>query len=136
MFDVLILILWTIPTAAIATASCLLIELSPKNVSGDPTQPTLWLHGLGDVSQVCRKFQVRDLSLIDGELSVAGDETEIELQVEFEPDARVDYPAFLRLQAELCALAGKTVCLLHKRADRPVASSVTGPPARVLDAAA
>jgi predicted nucleotidyltransferase len=136
MSDVLNFILWTIPTTALATASVLLAKLLAGKASEDLTQPNLWIPGLENVSQVCRKFQVRDLSLIGARPSRAGDEKDIELLVEFEPDARVDYPAFLRLQADLCALAGRTVCLVHKRADGPVASSATGPEARVLYAAA
>jgi predicted nucleotidyltransferase len=135
MSDVLILILWTIPTAALVTASMLLAKLSAEKASEDPTQPNLWIPGLANVSHVCRKFRVRNLSLLGAKPSRAGDEEEIELLVEFEPDARVDYPAFLRLQADLCALAGRTVCLVHVRADRPVASRVTRPEARVLYAA-
>ncbi len=136
MSDVLILILWTIPTAALASAFMVLAELSAGKVSADPTQSNLWIPGLANLSQVCRKFQVRELSIIGARPSPAGDEKEIELLVEFEPDAKVDYPAFLRLQADLCALAGRTVCLVHKRADRPVAPRETGPEAQVLYAAA
>jgi predicted nucleotidyltransferase len=136
MSDVLILILWTIPTAAFATAFMVLAELSPGKASADPTQPNLWISGLANLSQVCRKFRVRELSLIGARLVPAGDEKEIELLVEFEPDAMVDYPAFLRLQADLCELAGRTVYLVHNRADRPVAPRVTGPEGRVLYAAA
>src|ERR1700675_4953265 len=98
MSDVLDFILWTIPTTALATASVLLAKLLAGKASEDLTQPNLWIPGLENVSQVCRKFQVRDLSLIGARPSRAGDEKNIELLVEFEPDARVDYPAFLRLQ--------------------------------------
>ena len=136
MSDVLTLVLWTIPTAALATAFMVLAELSEGKPSADPTQPTLWIPGLANLSQACRKFQVRELSLIGVRLSPAGDEKELGLLVEFEPDAKVDYPAFLRLQADLCALAGRTVYLVHKRADMPVAPRKTGPEAQVLYAAA
>jgi predicted nucleotidyltransferase len=135
--DVLInLTLWTIPTAALATALMLLAQMSAGKASADPTQPNLWIPCLANLSQVCRKFRVRELSLVGAKLARAGDEKEIELLVEFESDARVDYPAFLRLQADLCELAGRTVCLVHKRADGPVAPMVTGPEAQILYAAA
>ena len=132
----LTLILWTVPTTALATAFMLLAELSAGKASVEPTQSNLWIPCLPNLSQVCRKFQVRELSLIGTRPVPAGDEEEIELLVEFEQDAMVDYPAFLRLQAELCELAGRTVCLVHKRTNGPVASQVTRPEAQVLYAAA
>jgi predicted nucleotidyltransferase len=132
----IILLLWTIPAAALVTAVIHLAELSPGKPSADPTQSNLWIPGLADLSQVCLKFRVRELSLIGAKPSPAGDEKEIELLVEFEPDAKVDYPAFLRLQADLCTLAGRNVRLVHNRAVGPVAPRTTGPQTQVLYAAA
>jgi predicted nucleotidyltransferase len=133
---VLILILWTVPATALATAFMLLAELSEGKAAEDPTEPNLCIPGLANLSQVCRKFQVRELSLIGVSPSRAGNGEAIELLVEFEPDAKLDYPAFLRLQADLCTLAGRTVCLVHRRTDGPVPPRATEPEAQILYAAA
>ncbi len=134
----MLILFWAIPIAAFVAAFAVMAKEAVRSAgkgSAGPT-PDLLVPGLANVSKVCHKFRVRELWLIGAMSSRVGDEKELELLVEFEPDAKVDYPAFLRLQADLSAIAGRPARLVHKRADWHAAPAVTGPEARLLYAAA
>ncbi len=76
---------------------------------------------LADVVTVCRRYHVREPSVFGsaarGELRPDSD---IDLLVEFDPDARIGFIAFAGLQRELADLLGRPVDLVPKKGLKPV----------------
>ena len=70
--------------------------------------------------EVCRRYSVKELSLfgsaIHGEIRP---ESDIDIMVEFEPEARVGLIKFESLVDELTALAGRRVDMVTKRGLKP-----------------
>ena len=98
---------------------------------------------LGDVqvdstslAEVCRRYSVKELSLFGS--AVRGEmrpDSDIDLMVEFEPEARIGVVKFESLVEELESLAGRRVDLVTKRGLKPwVRPRVLGD-ARVIYAA-
>ena len=75
---------------------------------------------LGSLSELCRRYGVKELSLFGS--AVRGDmrpESDLDIMVEFEPGVRVGLIQFESLIEELAALAGRRVDLVTKRGLKP-----------------
>jgi predicted nucleotidyltransferase len=88
------------------------------------------------LAEVCRRYQVRELllfgSAVRGELRPDSD---IDILVEFSPDANVSLISHLAAERELGALLGRKVDLVSKRAVREPIRKEILPEARLLYAA-
>jgi predicted nucleotidyltransferase len=72
------------------------------------------------IAEICRKYQVRELSVFGS--AARGDmqpESDIDLLVEFEPDAPVGLFEFAGMEEELTAALGRKVDLVSKRGLKP-----------------
>ncbi len=70
----------------------------------------------GALAELCRKHHVRELALFGSVVrGEAGPESDIDLLVEFEPEAGVGFIGFAGLQEELTVLLGKRVDLVSKK---------------------
>lgn len=72
------------------------------------------------ISEICRKYQVRELSVFGS--AARGDmrpDSDIDLLVEFEPDARIGLFEFAGMEEELAALVGRKVDLVSKLGLKP-----------------
>jgi hypothetical protein len=72
------------------------------------------------IAEICRRYQVRELSVFGS--AVRGDmrpDSDIDLRVEFEPDARIGLFEFAGMEEELAALVGRKVDLVSKRGFKP-----------------
>ncbi|MBI4495012.1 MAG: nucleotidyltransferase family protein [Chloroflexi bacterium] len=88
------------------------------------------------LAQVCRRHQVRELALFGSALRPDFHEgSDIDLLVEFEPDAQVGFLALSRLQRELSELFGRKVDLVPKGGLKPVLRHEVLAHAQVLYAA-
>lgn len=73
------------------------------------------------IQEICRRYRVRELSLFGSALGEKfGPETDFDLLVEFQPDARVGLMEFGQLQMELSELLGRRVDLVSKRGLKPL----------------
>jgi predicted nucleotidyltransferase len=72
------------------------------------------------LAEFCRRYQVRELALFG---SVARDEestdSDLDLLVEFKPDARVGFLVMGRMSRELAHMAGREVDLVPKGGLKP-----------------
>jgi len=72
------------------------------------------------ITEICRRYQVRELSLFGsaarGEMR---EDSDIDLMVEFLPDARIGFMAFNRMERELAAAVGRKVDLVSRRGLKP-----------------
>ena len=67
-----------------------------------------------------KKFSVKDLYLFGSYArEEAGDDSDLDILVEFERDAQIGLFAFARLRRQLCELLGKEVDLVTPDAIRP-----------------
>lgn len=86
--------------------------------------------------RLCREFHVRELLLFGSALRADfREESDLDLLVEFEPDARVGFLALSRLQRELSSLAGRRVDLVPKRGLKPAVRAEVLGQTRLLYAA-
>jgi predicted nucleotidyltransferase len=72
------------------------------------------------IAEICRKYQVRELSVFGS--AARGDmqpESDIDLLVEFEPDAPVGLFEFAGMEEELTTALGRKVDLVSKRGLKP-----------------
>lgn len=72
------------------------------------------------ISEICRRYQVRELSVFGS--AARGDmrpDSDIDLLVEFEPDARIGLFEFAGMEEELAALVGRKVDLVSKLGLKP-----------------
>ena len=72
------------------------------------------------IAEICRKYQVRELSVFGS--AARGDmqpESDIDLLVEFEPEASIGLFEFAGMEEELTALLGRKVDLVSKRGLKP-----------------
>jgi predicted nucleotidyltransferase len=72
------------------------------------------------LSEICRKYQVRELSVFGS--AARGDmrpDSDIDLLVEFEPDARIGLFKFAGLEHEFSDLLGRKVDLVSKLGLKP-----------------
>ena len=88
------------------------------------------------IAEICRKYQVRELSVFGsaarGDMQPASD---IDLLVEFQPDARIGLFKFAEMEEELAALFGRKVDLVSKPGLKPWIRPHVLRDARVLYAA-
>ena len=70
---------------------------------------------LDRLAELCRRYQVRELSLFGSALREDfGPDSDLDLLVEFEPSAQVGFLTLARVQRELSALLGRRVDLVPK----------------------
>lgn len=73
------------------------------------------------LAEICRRYYVRELALFGSVLrDDFRDDSDIDVLVEFEPDAEIGFFELARLQRELAALVGRDVDVISKRGLNPV----------------
>ena len=73
-----------------------------------------------ELGALCRRYAVRELSLFGSALTEGlGPDSDLDLLVEFEPDARIGFLALARMQRELTALLGRRADLVPKGGLKP-----------------
>ena len=88
------------------------------------------------IENLCRKYQVSDLSVFGSALRPDFDEqSDIDLLVSFEPEAQIGLIAFLGFQRELAEALGRKVDLVPKGGLKPLIRDEILSQARVLYAA-
>lgn len=71
---------------------------------------------------LCRRYHIRELALFGSVLRADfGPGSDIDVLVEFEPEARIGYQRFFRLQDELSALWGREIDLFTPNSLKPFA---------------
>jgi len=77
---------------------------------------------LGAIGGICRRYRVRELSIFGSatRADFSPERSDIDLLVEFEPDAEIGLIAFAGMQRELSALLARPVDLVTKRGLKPV----------------
>ncbi len=89
-----------------------------------------------ELTNFCRRYQVRELSLFGSMLRQDyRSDSDVDLLVSFEPEARVTFLTLARMQRELETLLGRTVDLVPKDGLKPVIRDHVLATARVLYAA-
>lgn len=77
---------------------------------------------LNEMADFCRRHHIRELALFGSVLrDDFGPESDVDVLVEFEPDARIGYLGFFRLQDELAELFGREVDLFTPNSLKPFA---------------
>ncbi|MBI4320453.1 MAG: nucleotidyltransferase family protein [Chloroflexi bacterium] len=85
---------------------------------------------------ICQRFRVRELALFGSALREDfRPESDVDLLVEFEPDAQVGFLTLARLQRELSATLGRQVDLVPKGGLKPIIRDAVLADAEVLYAA-
>jgi uncharacterized protein len=85
------------------------------------SSPTLLLDKKADIAAVCRRYQVRELSLFGSALRPDfRPDSDIDLLVEFNPGVSVGLLQFGGLQVELESILKRKVDLVSKRGLRPL----------------
>jgi len=75
---------------------------------------------ISEINQVCQRYRVRELALFGSALrDDFSDASDIDLLVEFDPEARVSFITLARMQRELSALLHRRVDLVPKRGLKP-----------------
>ncbi len=75
---------------------------------------------ISEINQVCQRYRVRELALFGSALrDDFGDASDIDLLVEFDPEARVSFITLARMQRELSALLHRRVDLVPKHGLKP-----------------
>ncbi len=88
---------------------------------------------LEPLAALCRKYQVRELSAFGSVLQdTFSKHSDIDLLVEFEPDARIGFIAFARLQSELAQVLGRRIDLVPKGGLKPLIRESVLSSAKVL----
>ncbi len=73
------------------------------------------------IAEFCRRHRVRSLSLFGSVLREDFDsDSDVDVLVEFEPDAQVGFIAMSRMQRELSALLGWPVDLVPREGLKPI----------------
>jgi uncharacterized protein len=74
-----------------------------------------------EIADICRRYEVRELSIFGSVLrGEIGPKSDIDLLVDFLPDAEISLFRHAAAQRELSELLGRKVDLVSKRALRPV----------------
>ena len=88
------------------------------------------------LADLCQRYQVKELSLfgsaVRGEMGPGSD---IDVMVEFDPEARIGILRFESLSEDLAVLVGRKVDLVTKRGLKPWIRPHVLKEARVIDAA-
>ncbi len=88
------------------------------------------------IGEVCRRYQVRELALFGSALrDDFRQESDLDLLVEFEPDARASFVTLGRLERDLETLLGRKVDLIPKGGLRPLIRGHVLSTARIVYAA-
>jgi predicted nucleotidyltransferase len=75
-----------------------------------------------EMTNFCQRHHIRQLALFGSVLREDfGPESDVDVLVEFEPEARIGYSRFFRLQDELTALFGREVDLFTPNSLKPFA---------------
>lgn len=75
-----------------------------------------------DIATFCQQHKIRELALFGSVLrDDFGPQSDIDVLVEFEPDAKVGYQRFFHLQDELSLLFGREVDLFTPNSLKPFA---------------
>jgi predicted nucleotidyltransferase len=91
---------------------------------------------LSTVKEICRRYQVRELSIFGSALrDDFKPASDIDLLVEFEPEAQVGFVTLSRLQRELSAVLKRQVDLVPKGGLKPKIRNAVLSSAQVLYAA-
>lgn len=73
------------------------------------------------LAEICRRYHVRELALFGSAVrNDFRDDSDLDILVEFEPDARIGFIAFNALKRELVELLGREVDLVSKRGLNPL----------------
>lgn len=73
------------------------------------------------LAELCRRFQVRSLALFGSVLREDfRPDSDVDVLVEFDSDARIGFLAFSRMQRELADLVGRPVDLVPREGLKPV----------------
>lgn len=90
----------------------------------------------GQIADLCRRHCIRELALFGSVLrDDFSPESDIDVLVEFEPNARLGYLGFFRLQDELAELFGREVDLFTPNSLKPFARETAMQTKRVIYAA-
>ena len=90
----------------------------------------------GEIAELCRRYEVRELALFGSALGDSfREDSDVDLLVAFEPEARVGLIKFGELQRELSELLGRKVDLGTKSGLKPLIRDQVLASARVLYAA-
>jgi hypothetical protein len=74
------------------------------------------------ISELCRQYHIRELALFGSVLrDDFGPRSDVDILVEFEPEAHLGYQSFFRLQDELTTLLGREVDLFTPNSLKPFA---------------
>ena len=74
------------------------------------------------IAEFCRQYQIHELALFGSVLrDDFGPESDVDVLIEFEPEARVGYQGFFHLQDELTSLLGREVDLFTPNSLKPFA---------------
>ena len=91
---------------------------------------------LAEIAEFCRRYRVRELSLFGSALGDDfGDDSDVDLLVEFEPGARPTFITLGQMEEELESLLGRRVDLVPKGGLKPLIRQSVLDSARVLYAA-
>lgn len=75
---------------------------------------------LDDIAAICRRYQVRELAVFGSALrDDFRNDSDIDILVEFDPEARFGLFTFFALRKELSDLLGRSVDLGEKRSLKP-----------------
>lgn len=88
------------------------------------------------LTELCRRYHVRELSLFGSVLrDDFGEDSDIDVLVEFEPGAPIDLLLYVRLGRELSELLGRRVDLVEKPGLKPFLRDEVLHTARIIYAA-
>lgn len=88
------------------------------------------------ISAPCRKYHIRELALFGSVVrDDFGPESDVDILVEFESEARVGYQRFFRLQDELAKLLDREIDLFTPNSLKPFARETALQSKRVIYAA-
>ena len=86
-----------------------------------------------EIAALCRRYGAQELSLFGSALrDDFRDDSDIDLLVLFQPDARIGFLEFAALQRELADVPGRDVDLVSKRGLKPVIRDEVLSAARVI----
>lgn len=89
-----------------------------------------------EIAGFCQRNQIQELALFGSALTAGfGDDSDVDLLVTFQPEARVGFLTLARMQRELEELFGRKVDLVPKGGLKPVIRNSVLASARVLYAA-
>lgn len=88
------------------------------------------------IRELCRRYHVRELAVFGSILGEDFDsDSDVDLLVEFDPEAQVGFLALARLQRELSSLLGRHVDLVPKMGLKPLIREAVLSSAEILYAA-